>query len=240
MIRADGQLAGSDERGWRTNRHGQPVGVPVPQWAGALAPTGATLTGRLVTLRPLEVGDGADLAAAYERQSDAHWTYLPVDRPVGARATRAVLESALAGPNVPYAVLLDEVAAGMLSLMRIDERNGVIEIGWVAFGPALQRTAASTEAQRLLMGHVFDDLGHRRLEWKCDALNEPSMRAAHRLGYTFEGVFRQHVVVKGRSRDTAWWAMTDGEWPAVRARLDAWLDPSNFDEAGRQRTALGT
>ena len=123
-------------------------------------------------------------------------------------------------------------------MMRIDPANGSIEIGAVIFGVGLVRTPASTEAQRLLMGHVFDDLGYRRLEWKCDALNAGSRRAAQRLGYTFEGVFRQAMVTKGRNRDTAWFSLLDGEWPAVRERLDAWLDPANFDAAGRQRHRL--
>jgi RimJ/RimL family protein N-acetyltransferase len=136
-------------------------------------------------------------------------------------------------------VLVGGRAAGVLSLMRVDPANGSIEIGAVIFGSPLVRTVASTESQRLLMGHVFDDLGYRRLEWKCNALNAPSRAAALRLGYSFEGVFRQAMVVKGRNRDTAWFSVVDGEWPAVRARLDAWLDPANFDAAGEQRRRLG-
>ncbi len=123
--------------------------------------------------------------------------------------------------------------------MRIDRANGVIEIGGICLGTPLQRTTASTETQRLLMGHVFDDLGYRRLEWKCDALNAPSRAAAECLGYTFEGVFRQAVVTKGRNRDTACFSVVDGEWPAVRVRLDEWLEVSNFDHAGRQVRRLG-
>jgi RimJ/RimL family protein N-acetyltransferase len=138
-----------------------------------------------------------------------------------------------------YAVLVGGRAVGALSLMRVDPGNGSIEIGAVIFGAPLVRSVASTEAQRLLMGHVFDDLGYRRLEWKCNALNAPSRAAALRLGYTFEGVFRQAMVVKGRNRDTAWFSVLDGEWPAVRDRLDAWLDPANFDAAGEQRRRLG-
>ncbi len=139
---------------------------------------------------------------------------------------------------VTYAVVVSGRATGVLSLMRVDPPHGVVEIGAVVFGTSLVRTVASTEAQRLLMGHVFDDLGYRRLEWKCDALNTPSRVAALRLGYTFEGVFRQAMVTKGRNRDTAWFSVLDGEWPAARARLDAWLDPANFDPAGVQRRRL--
>ena len=140
---------------------------------------------------------------------------------------------------VSYAVVLEGRACGVLSLMRIDRANGSIEIGAVVLGTPLVRTVASTEAQRLLMGHVFDDLGYRRLEWKCDALNARSRAAALRLGYTFEGVFRQSMVTKGRNRDTAWFSVLDGEWPGLRRRLDDWLDPANFDAHGRQRRALG-
>jgi len=222
----------------RHNEFGQPIGDDHPGWAGALEPSGQVLVGSSVTLRPLEASDAPGLRAAYALQPDADWTYLPVERPRDLTAVEAIVAERLASTARPYVVLRDGVPEGMLSLMRIDPANGVIEIGWIALGLSLQRTAASTEVQRLLMGHVFDDLGYRRLEWKCDALNAPSMRAAERLGYTFEGIFRQHVITKGRSRDTAWWSITDREWPEVRGRLDAWLDPANFDADGRQRSAL--
>ena len=122
--------------------------------------------------------------------------------------------------------------------MRITPEFGVIEIGNIWFGPTLQRTAAATEAIYLLARHAFDDLGYRRLEWKCDALNAASRRAAERFGFTFEGVFRKHMIVKGRNRDTAWYSITDQEWPAIRAGDEAWLAEDNFDGAGRQRRSL--
>jgi RimJ/RimL family protein N-acetyltransferase len=122
--------------------------------------------------------------------------------------------------------------------MRIDAANGVAETGHILFGPRLARTRAATEAIYLQARHIFDDLGYRRFEWKCNDLNEPSKRAALRFGFTFEGVFRQHMVVKGKNRDTAWFAMLDREWPALRAAFEAWLAPDNFDEAGRQRARL--
>ena len=220
---------------------GQQVGAPVPGWAGSFSPRGHVLTGRWVTLRPLVATDAQGLHTAYADQSDADWTYLSVERPTSIAATEAIVDDLLAAPMLPYAVVRqgESSPVGMLSLMRIDPANGVIEIGWVALGPGLQRTPGSTEAQRLLMGHVFEDLGYRRLEWKCDALNAPSMRAAKRLGYTYEGTFRQAIVTKGRNRDTAWWSVIDSEWPAVRDRLDAWLDPANFDATGCQHTRLG-
>ena len=224
----------------RENDFGQPVGDPVPEWSGAPYPPGAVLSGRLVVLRPLEAGDADDLWAAWSGTSAADWTYLPMERPADLAGTRSVVDAMVADPTtVAYVVLVAGAAAGVLSLMRIDPTNGVVEIGAVILGTRLRRTAGSTEAQRLLMGHVLDDLGHRRLEWKCDALNGPSMAAAERLGYTFEGVFRNAVVTKGRNRDTAWWSVTDGEWPEVRERLDAWLAPSNFDADGRQLRRLG-
>jgi RimJ/RimL family protein N-acetyltransferase len=213
---------------------GQPVGDPLPGWTPRPLPPGAVLTGRTCVLGLLSEGHAGDLAQAWGDTDEAHWTYLPMERPDGADAVAHLVESMVADPGwVTYAVLVDGRAAGVLSLMRIDPANGVVEIGAVIFGAPLVRTVASTEAQRLLMGHVFDDLGYRRLEWKCDALNAGSRRAAERLGYKL-------VVTKGRNRDTAWFALLDGEWPAVRERLDTWLDPSNFDDSGRQRQPLRT
>ena len=129
-------------------------------------------------------------------------------------------------------------ALGMASFMRMVPEFGVIEIGHIWFAPQLQRTRQATEAIYLLAKHAFDDLGNRRLEWKCDSLNEPSKRAAERFGFTYEGVFRRHMVVKGRNRDTTWFSITDGEWPVRRAAFEAWLSPENFDENGRQRQSL--
>jgi len=217
-----------------------PVGATVPGWQPRPMPSGEVLRGRTCVLELLGAAHVGDLADAWADTDEAHWTYLPMERPDGPDAVAALVESMVADPGwVTYAVLVGGRAAGVLSLMRIDTANGVVEIGAVIFGTPLVRTVASTEAQRLLMGHVFDDLGYRRLEWKCDALNAGSRRAAERLGYTLEGVFRQLVVTKGRNRDTAWFALLDGEWPAVRARLDAWLDPSNVDGAGNQLRRLG-
>jgi RimJ/RimL family protein N-acetyltransferase len=131
-----------------------------------------------------------------------------------------------------------ESAMGMGAFMRADGANGVIEIGHIWMAPALQRTREATEAIYLMIRHAFDDLGVRRLEWKCDALNEPSRAAARRFGFTFEGVFRQHMIIKGRNRDTAWFAMLDTDWPKVRAGFEAWLADSNFDAAGTQKAKL--
>lgn len=215
----------------------QPVGLAVPGWSPRPLPDLRTLTGRTCRLVELVPAHLPQLWAAYDPTTPEHWTYLPADKPTTPEALAAAVPRREKG-FFTYAVEVDGGVQGMLSLMRADPGNGVIEVGWICLGTALQRTAASTEAQRLVMGHVFDDLGYRRLEWKCDALNAPSMAAARRLGYTFEGIFRQHVVTKGRNRDTAWWAVIDRDWPQVRARLDDWLDPTNFDAEGRQLTAL--
>jgi RimJ/RimL family protein N-acetyltransferase len=138
------------------------------------------------------------------------------------------------GPDASSAVK----AAGWASYMRIEPAHGVVEVGNILLSPALQRTTAATEAMYLMARHVFEDLGYRRYEWKCNALNEPSRRAAERLGFTFEGIFRQHMVVKGRSRDTAWFSMLDSEWPARKRAFEAWLDPANFDNEGHQKQSL--
>lgn len=217
-----------------------PVGAPVPGWTPRPWPPGATLVGRTAVLESLHARHVPDLTDAWAGTDEGHWTYLPMERPDGPAEVAGLVAAMVDDPGwVAYAVVVGGRAAGVLSLMRVDPANGSVEIGAVVFGTPLVRTVASTQAQRLLMGHVFDDLGYRRLEWKCDALNAPSRAAAARLGYTFEGVFRQAVVTKGRNRDTAWFSVLDGEWPEVRARLDAWLDPSNFDESGRQRHRLG-
>ena len=128
---------------------------------------------------------------------------------------------------------------GYQTLMRIEPVHRVIEVGNILYTPAMQRTIGATEAQYLFARHVFDDLGYRRYEWKCNDLNAPSKRAALRYGFAFEGVFRQHMIVKGRNRDTAWFAMLDSDWPACRAAFERWLDPANFDAQGQQKTALG-
>ena len=222
----------------QVNHLGQPVGEQVPDWQPRPVPPMTPLRGRTCSLIALTADHLEDLWAAYADTEDTHWTYLRAERPGSVDDLRALLPQRSAG-YLTYAVIVNGGAQGMLSLMRADAANGVIEVGWIALGSALKRTIAATEAQRLVMGHVFDDLGYRRLEWKCDALNAPSRSAAERLGDRLEGVFRQHVVTKGRNRDTAWYAALDHEWPLLRARLDAWLAPTNFTPQGQQCTRLG-
>jgi RimJ/RimL family protein N-acetyltransferase len=155
-----------------------------------------------------------------------------------------MMESVERWRHAEHAVLLAIVptetgkATGWASYMRINPTHGVIEVGNILFSPALQRTRAATEAMYLMARHIFDDLGYRRYEWKCNAENAPSRRAALRFGFTFEGIFRQHMVVKGHNRDTAWFAMLDHEWPARKRAFEAWLQPENFDDSGRQRRSL--
>jgi RimJ/RimL family protein N-acetyltransferase len=194
-------------------------------------------------LRPLDPArDGAVLyAATHGPERGALWAYLSVS-PCNDRAAFAagVAERASSSDPLFFAVEVEDEARGWLALMRITPGHRVIEVGHVLFSPRLQRTRAATEAVYLLARHVFEDLGYRRLEWKCDALNAPSRRAALRLGFVFEGVFAQHMIVKGRSRDTAWYGMLDRDWPLARRVFEAWLAPENFDADGRQRETLAS
>ncbi len=210
-------------------------------WKGALAPAPVTLQGRYVTLEPL---DAARHAAALWQAVEGHdelWAWLPEGPFATESDLRAAIEKKQNAPGFVFLAIVPQAtgqAAGWASLMRADPANGVIEVGNILYSQALQRTREATETMYLMARHVFDDLGYRRYEWKCNALNEPSRRAALRLGFTFEGIFRQHMVVKGQNRDTAWFSMLDTEWPARKRAFEAWLDPGNFDEAGCQQKAL--
>jgi RimJ/RimL family protein N-acetyltransferase len=215
-------------------------------WSGpAGIPDGTTvLRGDRVALEPLNVRKhGDDLyAAAHDPRDPLTWKYLaygpwPDDR-AGFDAHLAEQEAST-DPRF-YAVVLNDTnkAVGVVSYLRIEPVHGVIEIGHIWFGPELQRTPAATETAYLLARHAFDDLGHRRFEWKCDAANARSQAAARRFGFIYEGTFRQHMIVKGRNRDTAWFSIVDGEWPAVRAGFEAWLAPGNFAADGTQRAGL--
>lgn len=225
------------------DEHGQPVGRALPGWTAAARPGATVLTGRWCTLEPLDPDrHAADLHTAYSSAPDGRdWTYLSMGPFRTPEAYRAWAEAAATSTDPRHFAVVDHAsgrALGTLALMRQDPGNGVVEVGTVVFSRALQGTVMSTEAQHLLMGHVFDGLGYRRYEWKCDSLNAGSRRAALRLGFTYEGTFRQAVVYKGHNRDTAWFAMLDGEWPRVRAALEDWLRPENFDGDGRQRRPL--
>lgn len=216
--------------------HGQPVGAAIEDWTPPPFPEVTTITGRYSTLEALTVEHADELRPEIAGEGHDHlWTYLKEERPADGGVFREYLRGRTAPTSVDV-VIRDGagVACGLASLMRIDPANGVVEVGNVVLGPRLQRTTAATEAMALLARHVFD-LGFRRFEWKCDALNAPSRRAAERLGFTYEGTFRRHVVTKGRSRDTAWFAMTLDDWPRIRAAHDAWLDPVNHVDGVQKR-----
>jgi RimJ/RimL family protein N-acetyltransferase len=218
---------------------------------GFLAPAGVPdgvtrLVGARVVLEPLDAGrHGDDLfAAATDGRDPLLWRYLgygPFDGDRDGFDVHLAAQAASADPLF-YAVVdvWTGRAVGVVSFLRIEPAHGVIEIGHIWFGAALQRTPAATETVYLLARHAFEALGHRRLEWKCDAANARSQAAARRFGFTYEGTFRQHMVVKGRNRDTAWFSLLDTEWPAARDGFEAWLDPANFDEQGGQRASLAT
>ena len=189
--------------------------------------------------RSIPRGTWRDLYAA--AGDPAIWRYLPTGPYPDEAPFAALLESYAASEDPLFFTIVDlrdERPAGIASYLRITPEHGVIEIGHIWFGQSLQRTRQATEAIFLLARHVFDDLGYRRLEWKCNARNEASRRAADRFGFTFEGIFRQHMVIKDENRDSAWYSMLDGEWPGIRAGFERWLAPANFDADGRQRQRL--
>ena len=225
------------------NAFGQEIGVPMEGWNSRQPPPLRAVAGRFCRIEPLAAArHSAELFEAYSAAPDTRdWTYLPVDRPRDAESFRGLVAAqALSRDPLHFAIVEGTLgtAVGTAALMRIDPANGVIEVGHINFSPGLKRTPAATEAIFLLMSRVFDELGYRRLEWKCDSLNAPSRRAAERYGFSYEGMFRQAVVTKGRNRDTAWYALIDRDWPPVRAAFQAWLAPSNFESDGRQRRPL--
>jgi RimJ/RimL family protein N-acetyltransferase len=210
----------------------------------ARVPDATSIVGDHVVLEPLDVARHGDalFTAAIDGADPVLWKYLPYGPFDGDRAGfDAHLRAQAASEDPRFYAVVDGAsgrAVGVVSYLRFDPPNGVIEIGHVWFGAALQRRPGATETVALLARHAFEVLGHRRLEWKCDAANARSQAAARRFGFTYEGTFRQHMVVKGRNRDTAWFSIIDGEWPAVGAAFDAWLAPSNFDADGAQRVSL--
>jgi RimJ/RimL family protein N-acetyltransferase len=215
--------------------------MPALDWKPARMPEKVPLDGTDVVLEPVDVAGHA--AALYESSKDAPelWKHLAYGPFKDREEFTSWLQDRAATDDPLFYALVDRAAGearGMASYLRMEPVFGVIEIGHIWFAPALQRTRAATEAIFLLARHAFDDLGYRRLEWKCDSLNAPSRRAAERFGFTYEGIFRQHMITKGRNRDTAWYSIIDSEWPARREAFEAWLAPENFDEEGRQRRSL--
>jgi RimJ/RimL family protein N-acetyltransferase len=212
-------------------------------WKGVPRPERVVLDGRYARLEPLDPKrHGEDLFASARRPgADDRFRYLFEQTPADLADLMSWLEQAAVWTDRMFFAVVDRAtgrAEGRQALMRIEPAHGVIEIGSILWGPAIARTRVVTEALYLFASDVFDTLGYRRFEWKCNNLNEPSKRAALRFGFTFEGVFRQHMVTKGSNRDTAWFAMIDADWPRLKAGYESWLRPENFDEAGRQKSKL--
>ena len=219
---------------------GQPVGLPVENIAPAPRPAPVTLKGRYGRLEKLRPDHAADLWKVFAGH-DQVWTYIAADGPFAnfEEFLRCVAGRAAADDPYAYAIIDPaDRAVGYLTLLRIVPEHRVIEVGHVLYSPALQRTPLGTEAQYLLGRYVFETLGYRRYEWKCDALNAPSRRAALRYGFIYEGTFRQYMIAKGRNRDNAWFSLLDDEWPSRKRNFERWLAPENFDGEGRQKLSL--
>ena len=225
-----------------SDSNGHPVGIPVSSLEPAERPSGATLTGSRVRLERLSAEQHAsDLFHALQSNpAGTMWTYMP-HGPFETESDFIKWVSSIDNATDPlfYAIidLATNKSVGIASYLRIDTHNRTVEVGWLTFSEQLRRSAAATEAMYLMATYAFE-LGYRRYEWKCNALNAPSIAAAERLGFSFEGVFRNAVIVKGHNRDTAWFGFTDGDWPAIKQAHETWLDASNFDEAGNQKSSL--
>ena len=227
------------------NHLGQPIGFPLPEWTARKLPPRTAIAGRFCTVEPADPArHAAELHAAYLLDGEGrNWTYLPYGPFPRFEDYRDWFERACASDDPFVHAIIErrsEHAVGVASLMRIDPAPGVIEVGGINYALPLQRTPAATEAMYLLMRRVFDELGYRRYEWKCDSLNAPSRAAALRLGFRYEGLFRQATVYKGRNRDTCWFSILDTEWPALKAAFERWIDPGNFDATGKQRLSLSS
>ena len=228
----------------RDPQSGLPIGLEVSPHL-APRPARTSIAGRLVRLEPLSAEQhGASLwTETHGRDKDALWQYM-FDAPFDEKNRFLEdIEQKEASEDPLYFAIVDMTsgeALGYEALLRIHPSDRCIEVGSILYGPRLQRNPRGTEAQYLLMRHIFDDLGYRRYEWKCNALNNPSRAAALRLGFTFEGVFRQHMVIRGRSRDTAWYSIIDSEWQKTGAAFNQWLAADNFDSEGMQKKALAT
>lgn len=225
----------------QTNSFGQIVGPDLPGWTPREPLSDAPMQGRFARLERLTLTDhlAGLYAAVTEGGDESLWTYLPFGMPPSREAFGEMLARDFIGDEAKYQgfaichAVTGEIL-GTASFMRTDRASGSTEVGSVLFGPRLQRSPIATEAMFLMMCRVFDEQGYRRYEWKCDSLNSPSWRAAERLGFSYEGTFRQVMVYKGRSRDTAWFSMLDSEWAKIRAGFEAWLAPGNFNPDGQQ------
>lgn len=227
---------------FESNHLNQPVGPVVPDWKPPQHPMREAMGGRFCRLEPLDpMRHAQSLYASNALDVEGrNWTYLPYGPFATQQSYRAWIEQYCCGSDPLFFAIVDLAigeAVGVASYLRINPGSGSIEVGHINYSPRLQRTPAATEAMYLMMARAFD-LGYRRYEWKCNALNAPSRAAAQRLGLSFEGVFRQATIVKGRNRDTAWYAAIDQEWPVIKEAFLRWLSPSNFNERGQQRLRL--
>jgi RimJ/RimL family protein N-acetyltransferase len=223
------------------NALGQPIGFPVPDWTARPQPPRDPMEGRFCRIEVLDPDrHAAELYEANAEDRDGRsWTYLGYGPFAHYADYRHWADAAAQSADPLFHAVVDLAtgkAAGIASYLRIDAQVGVIEVGHIHYAPPLQRTAAATEAMYLMMRRVFDELGYRRYEWKCDALNAPSRRAALRFGFRYEGIFRQATIYKGRNRDTAWYSVIDKEWPTLKAAFEVWLRPGNFEADGTPRT----
>jgi RimJ/RimL family protein N-acetyltransferase len=227
------------------NQLGQPIGAPVPGWSHRPVPPRSPIEGHYCRIEPLDPGrHAAALFTANGADTEGrNWTYLPYGPFASLELYRSWLEAVCRRDDPLFQAIVERRsggAVGVASYMRIEPAVGSIEVGGINYSPLLQRKPAATEAMYLMMRRVFDELGYRRYEWKCDSLNAPSRAAALRLGFRYEGLFRQATVYKGRNRDSAWFSVLDSEWPALRTAFERWLDPANFDAEGRQRAGLAS
>jgi RimJ/RimL family protein N-acetyltransferase len=227
------------------NHLGQTVGVPVPGWTARPLPPRTPMHGRFCTIEPLDAArHAADLFEANAEDRDGRiWTYYPYGPFAELDEYRRWIDGACADPARLFHAIRDSAsgkAVGVAAYINAQPAIGSVEIGSLVFSPRLQRRAAASEAMYLMMRRVFDELGYRRYEWKCDSLNAPSRAAAARLGFQYEGLFRQATITRGRNRDTTWFSIIDSEWPGLRAAFEQWLDPTNFDAGGSQRRGLAS
>ena len=225
------------------NNLGQPIGHSMQDWTASEFPPRSQMLGQYCRLEPLDIKLHADdLYDAYGKDQDqSNWTYLPYGPFDNKLDFVAWLEATSQGDDPLFHTVIDlktNKAVGVATYLRINPKDGVIEVGHIHFSPLMQQTPISTEAMYLMMSRVFNELGYRRYEWKCDSLNGPSKAAALRLGFQFEGIFRQLTMYKGRNRDTAWFGIIDKEWPKLEAAFEAWLSPENFDVTGQQINKL--
>ena len=225
------------------NPYGQPIGYPVEDWQESAFPPRSTMIGKWCRVESLVPEKHAEeLFAAYvKKRNDQDWTYLPYGPFESFDDYQSWLTKTCTGDDPLFHTITEtetNKAVGVASFLRIQFGIGVIEVGHIHFSPLLQKTPVATEAMFLMMSRVFDELCYRRYEWKCDALNAPSRKAAERFGFSFEGLFRQATLYKNRNRDTAWFGMTDREWPMIKKTFEIWLSPDNFDTQGRQKKNL--